>query len=633
MACAGQLIKEAPYHFSHIATTPTPWLCIPDSPAKPPRMVWYDEAQSKQVDFAALKADNYAAFVAQDRLTLALQEEMAAAGASQEVRADVWLDVDHSGLLAPDGDQAARAAAKSKRLARIASAASGFIQRVNNDGLNAHAVRFGPRTPIVSVRATSAILHSIGGLPGVVRVSRSIQEEVEESKLFSENYISLTESDFLDSAGYNGSGVTVDVLEGDRPFWIANLVLPSGSCSGVDFIPYECSDATMSPFAGWHSRSVMAVMRNSVTANMGVADGITGIFSNGTWPDAVNWGLDHFASVFNRSAGPNPPAFFGPPQTATDIYLDYVAMWSSTRPTITISAGNHGVGKRTSNSLRNGLVVGGTTDGASLGSLNMYNDNADNGSQAANSGGANGWELPHVVAVAQHVDVSGQYPGTTTQFGGTSAAAPQVAGIVAALQQANPALIGHPEVMMAGIMAGASGNPDANLGGTWPLDLDDGIDDADGAGFVRGLNSWYALSSGSRHHGGEAATNKGYDWDVIWASTTPEYSYYYEFWNVRAYPGETIRVAGVFSSWADCPSPAGQYNCTGNPYPLFILWLRDASTGAVVDVSADYDSNYEFVSATNNTGAAHDYYVQVEPVYWNGLPGEYFGIAWSDFNF
>ncbi len=208
------------------------------------------------------------------------------------------------------------------------------------------------------------------------------------------------------------------------------------------------------------------------------------------------------------------------------------------------------------------------------------------GTQRVNSSGAIGWELPHLVAPAVNVDTSGGTLGAVTAASGTSFAAPQISGAVAIAQEANPVLKFWPEVILPALLVGADEGVDENLGGVWPMNLHDSIDDMDGAGLYYGETYYASVPSGTR-----------------------------------------LRAAAHLQSRPTCGSPANETNCASNPFPMFYLTIFNSS-GAAVATSANGSQNYQYTTILNQSGSTQTYTMRIWVAHPSGVSSTTFGVAW-----
>lgn len=611
-------------------------------------IVAVDRSTGQRVDASALaRADYQQMKSAHDGLDTGLEAALDGAGgpAAEEVRAtlartglidvDVWMVAD----FLPDSVESfdARPDPRARWTGQgdaVVSSAEALLrdtaELAESDAWEVVTVLEDRRrfpVPVLHLRVSPSLARKIGRLPGVWRVMIADEVVGRHYAPASENYMTLTQASVADALGWDGTGINVGNHEGALPWSIYNLSVPSGPCSAVPGT-YRCTDPLGAP--NDHVHAAVSTIRNTVTAYGGVADEVQAHWCNGSWQQLHDlclstWGV----TVMNRSVArrhdPNPA------QDSTELYQDYVAMYWSLL--YTGSAGNAGIYNVPGQRLRNGLVVGGSGDNATLASLAMFGGSMScnpgstpSGSSCNNTSVDTTWELPHVVAKA--VSVTTAHPrvlGWQTSWGGTSAAAPQVAGLVAVAQEVNPSLKTEPAAVFAGVMAGASGSADTSLGGAARLNLHDGWDDFDGAGMVRYLNSLFILSPTSKRNGGQAAAQYGHDYDWVFAGSTPAGSYYQETWNVSIPAGSTLRATALAMSTATCTTGDAS-TCTSNTYPWIWFELKNGST--LLSASFAPMQNYQYLTFTNSSGSAVDRTLRAYVIDWNGSAWTRLGVAW-----
>jgi hypothetical protein len=492
--------------------------------------------------------------------------------------------------------------------------------------------------PVVVARGNKAALELAGALDEVWEIV-PIEATITPATT---DYFSTTLDSWLDAFGVDGTGGTVAALEFVRPDSSLNLDgWPTGSCSPDSGFgtARKCHCAAGS--RGAHVRQVMGVVRSSALAFGGMADEVStiaanydgGCVTNGpdAFSSALNWATANGARVINCSDQFGPDPLVDSFQSSRDRLFDYKASvypW----PFVSVIAGNGGVGSPVMSRPRNGMSVGAATETAGTDRNQVI---ISSFSSSANPNGAGGFEVPHLVAIGQNVDTAGKALGTVdTNLAGTSVAAPQVAGIVAALHEHNPTLKSWPEVVIPGLMAAA----DEDVDGT-PFSLSDGIDDADGAGLINAAISAAVLGSSAKRNGGGSAEISGHDYGNIYESTTPTYTTYSETYNAWVDNGMVLRVAVFMQSRPTCPatpgctSPNGFAGCTSssacsaNPFVLFSLAVYDGNQ--IVAASTNSSTNYQFVRVPNTSGSAKSYNIRIIPLSYSGLPGTTWGIAWT----
>lgn len=470
----------------------------------------------------------------------------------------------------------------------------------------------GGSDPFVTVVATREDMVRLAAEPLVGQLSTSIEDSERDLVPASSQFPTTENFAILNFFGVVGTGVTVSCIEGGG-YWtsVANLDgVPSGSCVDTYGTSFACSDPSLSP-TNTHVAQVASVIRTSAGGVAEAAPGATlvnGASQNGI-EAAVDWSLAQNARVINRSA-----ASGGTTQSAYERYMDYVAMWKSHAPVIVASAGNSGVGSTIGHRLHNGLVVGGTDDATPRTSVGIWS-----GSQSVNVNGANGWELPHIVAQAQNVDIANTAPGSTGLSTGTSFSAPQVSGAAARAIGSNSTLVDWNVAVMAGIMATGF-----NVDGP-ELDLADGVDDRDGAGLLDASAAITTLQSSSKRDGGNTPAQYGHDYDILTSSTLPAGTWHPETYYATVPAGKTLKIASVMFASSFCWNTSSGSTCPASPLPLHWLYITAPGFSKLVSNSSQ---GYQFATIVNSTGSTQTYTFRVYMADWAGAYATKRGIAW-----
>ncbi len=243
-------------------------------------------------------------------------------------------------------------------------------------------------------------------------------------------------------------------------------------------------------------------MANDATTIMADDDGGCTDYGTDTQASAVNWSAANGAKIISFSVCSNIGAQIGD----VDMFLDYKAAHSPYLLSATASGNDQYV--ITCNKNRNGLTVGGGVE--SPGSSTRSLVQMDTTSYWNGSGTYTGQEKPNVVAISQLVSTAGSAWGATEVTGGSSAATPQVAGIVASIYEFNTGIQSWPEVVVPGMMVSADEDVDGTI-----LNLNDSIDDKDGAGLVNAWTAVGVLNPSNKVNGGNAAIRMGHDYGVL----------------------------------------------------------------------------------------------------------------------
>ncbi len=595
-----------------------------------------DASLGKALDFEQLRQADAVAFKAYSGATVDDRVNKDAT----TVEADVWLRVDLSD--APRKEVLAasvpdRNTWEATMRARVAAAKANIRQHsLLSDASVARGSPASDWLPVIRVKGSMTEIEALGKLPEVWQVRIADRAEYGATAT-AEEYFTTTQQSVLDAFAIDGTGRTVAILEAPLPDSTYNLSgLPAGSCV-PGYGPYNykchCNDNKRTP----HPRQTGSVVRNSAVSFGGMADEASRIFANHSTyctthgPDpvasAIGWATASGASVINQSEWMGAD---GTPQNARDLLFDWTAAtipW----PTMVTTVGNYiptdpnQNDYRASGNLRNGLSIGGAVEDP-VDPTNRDLVTWDPTAARINYLGSGGMEMPHLSAISQNVRVSGFLPASTELFGGTSAAAPEVAAVVAALQENNSALVNWPEATIAGLMASADDDTD----GTW-LNLHDMVDDSDGAGLVNAYLAGVALTPWAKFDGGNTPAATGHDYGTIDSTTTPVQSYYGETWNATVAPGEVLRVALVMFSQPACPSTPGWSvsPCSGNdaPFPKVALVVWDGST--IVRMSFSVSNNYQYATWQNTTQSTKTYSINYMVYNWSGLGSTTWGIAWA----
>ena len=622
-SCDGPVEKAPRLILQNITDIVTPYHCRSRSGAAFARLV---DEQGNAIELDDVRRRDALAF--RDlRHRMAPELETWVAKAPTRVKAGVWFAVpDDMALsasdvfLLSDEDRNARQDAMRKRLSELATALGTKIQtQVPGVVVASYSPGLMGQAPYLAVQASSDQLRAIGLLDGVVELTLDIPPEEEKGQM--EVWYDLDQiPDLITNGGLNGSGITiVDVLGENGVFDSTNLSLKAGSCQPVLGGPtYTCYCPAAAPHAPGtesHMQEVLGIIKNNhPSLRGGAASDATTIVGNvsttycpsASIAAAVDWAVQsQGATVVNRSASNG---------TQTSRYLDWVS-GTDPWPTVVAAAGNS-AGTVDTTSV-NAIVVGAVDDHGSTSPATATL--ASFSSWQNPSGGAAGYEVPHVMAPGVAVvTVPAQAGGSLVAVNGTSFATPQVSGIVAALQEKYSNLKFWPSGSLALLMVGANEDID---GPQW-LSLSDAEDDKDGAGLV---NARGARRACDKVDGGGVSAQSAFDIGTFFSSTLHAGGTYTEIWNAQAAPFFTLRVALKVNAINSCT--AGDVaSCTVQKFPRMTLTVRKA--GTAVGVSANINSTYQFVAVGNGSTTAN-YTIEVRLDDWDTLTVDDFGIAWS----
>jgi hypothetical protein len=647
--CGGETLASLTHSFRSTGRKVIIDTCQTDGSGQPSFAV-RDALTGQAVDLDVLGKDDSQVFhdvrgTIEGKAALALD-----AKPSEKFDAHVWFRIDLSD--APDkevevANPGLAVSAAASREGRTRGAATALVAKIGSiSGLDVvtktHVpVEYG--VPVLRVRGTRDALYEVGKLPWVWRVMLT----TDEVQTHSSDYYCTTGTSSLDALGKDGTGQTIAILEWDMVDSYLNLPTavsdPNGCLPkpGYGTVRKKCHCPGGQYEQGGHIRLMAGVAAGS-TSFGGIADEASLIFAN--WlgcatngPDefssALNWATTNGARVISRSEGYPPPweSWDDGMQSSRDFLVDY-KISVSPYPFVAESSGNDPA-YPVSNPIRNGVVVAGADETNACSRSAVVSHNLS----WSNPNGADGFEIPHLVAISVDVDSVGATQGQTEPTGGSSAATPQVAATVASLHEDTPSLKSWPEVVVPGLLVSANEDIDGTA-----LRLNDGYDDRDGAGLLNGYLAWDTLTSARKVNGGNPSTSRGHDYGNISASATPPQTVYSEVWNATVGPYGTLRVAALLQSRPNCPAnpgcnessggtPTGGCTaaniCSANPYVHFSLQLHEF--GYIRASSENSYTSYQFIRFVNERGYSRTFQVKLVPINYNGLSGTTWGVAWS----
>lgn len=514
-----------------------------------------------------------------------------AGNAEGEVAVAIWLVMPDAPL--PDkpskGVVRRRPASETQERELLKAATSRFFQGAEKFGLKTE--RADPAAPVIFGTISAARVAELAKAKDVAAIFLYRRDGIDDLG----NSIAIANSDDAHAAGFTGSGVDVAVYE-RGPDVTTNLDIEDR----FDNTP-DTSD---------HSRHTHGIIKN-IERNRphGHAPDCNLYSANSYDLDALRWAVEDIGCTvisqsFHRSAEQTDSGL-----SFDDVYKDHLALrWPY--PTICEAAGNGVDTEYVNHKGFNRLTVGNHNDSATA----MASD-----SVLRNPASTHGdRELPEIAANGVSVTTVGLTKG------GTSMAAPAVAGGVACIQQASPTLRSWPEGCRAVMMAAAWRNP---AGSTWRADLVAGVDGADGAG---ALDTKAAVDIARARMGrNNAGAARGFDVGTIVSADVGGdgfMTYVYRIAVPRRLLSPRVKVALAWDS------KITMFNLLGLTLPIastltvdLDLHVRNMATGATVAVSASWDNSYEIAEFDAAAGATYEIRIRR----FSGDDSVWYGIAWQ----
>ena len=408
--------------------------------------------------------------------------------------------------------------------------------------------------------------------------------------------IAIAQSDDAHTLGYTGAGVRVAVYE-NGPDDTTNLQITAR---------YRTD-----PTTSQHARHTHGIVKNrEPNRPHGHAPDCLLHSANDKDLDAIRWaardrGCTVISQSFHRDAEQSSDHL-----SFDDLYKDWLALtWPY--PTICEAAGNGADTEFVNHKGYNRLTVANHDDtaGGMAGDTVFRNPATDHGDR----------ELPEIAANGMGVTTVG------LTLGGTSMAAPAVAGSTACVQEVNGTLKSWPEGCRAIQLAAAKLNPD---GGTWWSDVIGGADGVDGTGALNTLNA--VRIAEQRKGRNNAPAPRG--WDVgtlrsrdIGRNDETTFAYRIAVPRRLVFRRTTVKVALAWDS------EVIEWTFLGLTIPIASVLTLDLdlmvydSGGNLVGYSGSWDNSYEIAEFRATPGET--YTVKIRR--WSGTDDVWYGIAWN----
>jgi hypothetical protein len=411
----------------------------------------------------------------------------------------------------------------------------------------------------------------------------------------------ISNADHAHNLGYEGSGIDVAVWE-PGPDNTAELVI-SGQY-----------DTSAGAATSSHATLTHAVIKNRNTSNAstGYAPSCNLYSANSYDRDALRWavkdvGCTVISQSFHRDAEQTSDTL-----SFDDFYKDWLALhWPY--PTIVQAAGNGATSTEYVNHKGyNGLVAGSHNDQATaMASDSVFRNPAS---------GHGDRELPEICANGTAVTSCHE------SMGGTSFAAPAVAGAAAVVQSADTLLKRWPEGCRAILMAAAGRSVKDS---TWWKDVYNGTDGADGAGALDVLEAVrITLRRIGRNNEGSL---RGWDIGMLAPSDfgTGRQSTFSYFVKIAAPETPSMKLLGPLHVKVALAWNSTTKSFLGIPIASRLgidldLHVLD-SGGNPVALSQSWDNSYEIVDFEGTPGETYEIKIR----WWSGSGRTWYGIAWS----
>lgn len=560
------------------------------------------DEQGREIDFDTLEAAERGAYRARyDKLDPKLHKKVETTDNSQNIRVAFWLkpaeDLDandprdgRTDMSAAEVDQLL--AERSEQVKAANSRASlGLTRALERAG---HMVeQRGEGAPVVFATLPAGLVKQFSQRADVQTAYLAQDEQYSDQMNVAGPSI---KADALWSLGITGVGARIAIVEDSRVDF-------GNSCLAANNLGTRVPN---DPNVDDHATACAGIAASTNPEFSGIAPG-AGIYSSNIvyYGDAnkIAAAMDaasQNADVSNYSWGLDGCGAADGSINNWGRHADYIVryIWD----TVTASAGNSGlcISRGYVNSVAAGfntIAVGNYDDAGTITSADNVMSPTSSWEDPLSTHGDR--EKPEVAAPGVAITSTVMSPTLSCDLAeigsGTSFSAPAVAGLAAALMQAQPTLKAYPESVKALIMAGATDNVEGFAR----------LSERDGAGGVNALTSY------------TSAINNRYLWRYVAPSSFDSNRFItYSMGWVSA--GQRVKVALVWDS-----SPSGDYETDPlkADLDLFVTGPNNQSL-----ISASWDNSYEVVDFIATTTGF--YQIKVRNYRFDSV-SEYMAVAWS----
>ncbi len=414
-----------------------------------------------------------------------------------------------------------------------------------------------------------------------------------------------------DTLGYNGSGLRIGMIEGGMP----DKTLSFFNSSKIIYDPTYANDTvtTLDEIEDMNHATLVAsiMVGQETTVGTNTYEGVVPeatlysskskvVNNNVQWRPGMEWLLSQYVSVINMSFTIIYSNSYTDTYNSEDRWLEHIAINHSVH--IVVAAGNYHKNKNPNSYIGtfakayNVITVGNLNDN----DTSSYNDDSIWHESSFFEGNSTPYIIrkPDLVAPGTNIATS-QISGT-----GTSFAAPLVAGIVAQLCQAKPALKTQQDAMKAILTASINHS-------VHHYEPSDANYDKYGAGVVDARSALYTASN-SRY----ASSN--------FSSTAADGTCHYYTFNVTSSDSK-IRVSLAWLKYASIAGSNHENSLLTEYNPADLDLRVYNSAGTVQYVSNDAVGNVEIVEMTSLSPGT--YTIEVK-MYENFRGKVYYTVAW-----